>query len=285
MIYLSKHHGALGNQLFQYAYIRSQAKRLKTKFYFPKWIGDEIYNLNDQSERGPFREAKEVFRGSGIRPGFEPEAMEIRDETGVQGYFQSDKYFARDDVLEWFTLRPELSENILKKYPNINFSECTAIHLRIGDDAGWYDLSFYFPRKFFFRKALEIINQKRTVLIFSDEPERAKKYLAWIPGPKIFIEGNKNYEDLYLISLCQNVICSPSTFSWWGAHLNQSPDKIIVFPEVYFLPGARSLNEDIFVDDWIRLRAHIPLIDYRYVKFFPNTLRRIKKKILKTFTS
>ena len=44
-------HGRLGNQLFQYAFLRTTAARLGTEFYCPQWDGDEIFDLHDREER------------------------------------------------------------------------------------------------------------------------------------------------------------------------------------------------------------------------------------------
>ena len=41
-------YGRLGNQLFQYAFLRMTARRLGTQFFCPKWDGDDIFNLNDE---------------------------------------------------------------------------------------------------------------------------------------------------------------------------------------------------------------------------------------------
>ena len=41
----------LGNQLFQYAFLRSMARRLGVSFYCPSWIGDQVFDLDDGGER------------------------------------------------------------------------------------------------------------------------------------------------------------------------------------------------------------------------------------------
>ena len=47
--------------------------------------------------------------------------------------------------------------------------------------------------------------------------------------------GKHNYIfDLYLLSKCKNVICSNSTFAWWGAWLNENPNKNVFIPSMWF---------------------------------------------------
>jgi hypothetical protein len=43
--------GRLGNQMFQYSFLRLQAQHLGVKFYCPTWLGDSMFELEDDSER------------------------------------------------------------------------------------------------------------------------------------------------------------------------------------------------------------------------------------------
>ena len=45
--------GRLGNQLFQYAFLRSTAARLGTRFHCPQWIGDRVLHLDDAALQLP----------------------------------------------------------------------------------------------------------------------------------------------------------------------------------------------------------------------------------------
>jgi hypothetical protein len=69
---------------------------------------------------------------------------------------------------------------------------------------------------------------------------------------KIIISGNKDYEDIYLMSLCSNNIIANSSFSWWAAWLNDNADKIVICPNKWFGTGFHQLYDDIFPEKWIK---------------------------------
>ena len=52
------------------------------------------------------------------------------------------------------------------------------------------------------------------------------------------IEYINNLNELQTISLMKSCtlggICSNSSFSWWGSYLNESKEKIIIFPSKWF---------------------------------------------------
>ena len=66
----------------------------------------------------------------------------------------------------------------------------------------------------------------------------------------MFIEGNQ-FEDLCLMSLCDHNIISNSSYSWWGAYLNQNKNKKIIVPKNWFTP-SKPLN-DLYPLKWIQI--------------------------------
>ena len=66
----------------------------------------------------------------------------------------------------------------------------------------------------------------------------------------IFVEGNNDIEDLWLMSLCNHNIIANSSFSWWGAWLNKNRDKKVIAPNKWF--GEKS-DSDIIPEKWIKI--------------------------------
>jgi GR25 family glycosyltransferase involved in LPS biosynthesis len=269
MISFSKlgNYGRLGNQLFQYAFLRTQAERLEVKFYCPKWIGDEIFDLNDKHLRAEKPEGTSKTHNEPFAQDYDRRNLNIQDNTDILGYFESEKNFDKAKVKLWYSFKKEKVARITDKYKTVNFSDSVGIHLRFGDKL--IDNRAYIPRVGYYMKALEKISNTINVLVFSDEIEIAKKYLDGIDLRFIFITDNEPWEDLYLMNQCRDFICSSSTLSWWGGWLNNNPDKKVIFPkEGLYRTGTVAHNKDFIPDEWIKIRALIPIIDnYLIIKF------------------
>jgi hypothetical protein len=257
----------LGNQLFQYAFVRSAANRLGVKFHFPPWIGDKTFCLNDQAERadGPDN-INRTYREPPEDCGFHPAALQITDGTDVWGYFQSERYYPdRHHVHRWYAFSEEITR-IKAKYAHIDFSNSVSLSIRIGDDynqlRGRYPL---YPLKFY-RDALRLVTHKQSVIVFSDRPDRARTFFRDLDIPQShFIEGNRDVEDLFLLSQCHDNIITNSSFSWWGAWLNGHPDKTVIMPREWFRPGGDRAISGIVCENWIAIRALNPLFEHNVV--------------------
>ena len=61
-----------------------------------------------------------------------------------------------------------------------------------------------------------------------------------------------DWMDLYIMSWCNHNIIANSTFSWWGAFLNQNPGKEIIIPNEWFGPAQPSTvnTRDLFPKEW-----------------------------------
>jgi hypothetical protein len=257
-------YGRLGNQLFQYAFLRITARRLGTKFFCPKWDGDEIFNLNDEGERAS--EPSGIIHHFDADPqvGFTSEALSIGDHTEIQGYFQSEKYYSdKGLVREWYTFNNEIVTEVEKLYGDILQRDCVSFSLRLDTDYGsireklpLYPLSYY-------KKSLSAINPQGPILVFSDRPDLAREFLRDFQGQElIFIDNLNAPQQLYLMTRCRANTITNSTFAWWGAWLNAHPRKMVVAPAAWCRPGIRiPIYGDILCDDWVKLSGTHPILD------------------------
>ena len=56
-----------------------------------------------------------------------------------------------------------------------------------------------------------------------------------------------------LMSLCDNNIIANSSFSWWGAWLNNNDNKKVIAPKKWFGSEANYDDSDIIPESWVRV--------------------------------
>lgn len=171
----------------------------------------------------------------------------------LNGYFQSEKYFLNNktDIINLFTCNNTINK-LITKY-NSKLKNSVSIHVRHGD---YLKLQHYHPviTLNYINTAIEYIDnitEIDNIFIISDDINWCKKCIK--DDRCIFITNQKDYEDLYLISLCENNIGSNSTFSWWGSYLNQNKNKIVIFPKKWFGEHANLNWKDIYFENNIIL--------------------------------
>lgn len=247
-------YGRFGNQLFQYALLRTTARKLDVPFYCPPWLGDEVFALDDAAERAGAPEGIRFhYRQPSENCAFDPGVRSIVDHTDILGYFQSPQHFDGEDARRWFTFRPEVVALVREKYKGLDLTQCVGVHFRFGDIV---NNAFYIELKAdYYRRALASVQPYQKVLVFSDDPAAAREQMSGITADFTVIEGNRNFEDLYLLTQCRAVVCSVSTFSWWGAWLNDDPHRKVAAPREWLRPGQSVRNDGLNCPEWTNLRA------------------------------
>ena len=262
MIALSKFYGRLGNHLFQYAYVRSAARRLRTQFYCPPWDGDAIFDLQEGDERAPAPAGITARFDASPEPGFAPAAMSIGDHTEVSGFFQSERYYPdKAAVRRWFSFK-EVIVDAVRSRVELDPEATVSVSLRIDQDYGstreyfpLYPLSYY-------ASGLRAVKARGPVMVFADRPDLARKFFGPLRGYDVrFVEGLTGPQQLFAMSRCRANIITNSTFAWWGAWLNERADRIVVAPSEWIRPGVKQKIEGILCDDWIKIRGTVPVWD------------------------
>jgi hypothetical protein len=253
--------GRLGNQMFQYAALKAISLETGFSCFLPdntkvksdgafnftnnKWIPYKLDLLNVFEITTPILNVQTNFTYQEKEFMFEPEIFNINDNTAIEGYFQSYKYFDKykDIILSEFTFKKEILYkcfNIISKYQNK-----VAIHVRRGDYVN--HPGFWTITQEYLQASLSYFNDKEyTFLIFSDDMEWCKSIF---PEGVVFMESNNQFIDLCLMSMCEHNIISNSSFSWWAAYLNKNDNKKIIAPSNWFTQ-PKPLN-DLYLENWI----------------------------------
>lgn len=249
--------GGLGNILFSFATAYSIS--LKNNLNFKLYYNHQGYLHTDPNKykNNLFKNFSNIDCISDFEIIYEQQfnfyPIEIPKNKNIflHGYFQSEKNFIdiRENLLNHFKPSEEFYNLIYSNYKNILDKECVSVHVRRGN---YKDLSHYhnlLDADYYYEALKQFKNFK--IFVFSDDIEYCKNIFSNYDC--IYIQNNFDLYDLYLMSLCNHNIIANSTFSWWGAWLNQNKNKKIIAPSVWFGPEANCNSKDIIPNNWIKI--------------------------------
>lgn len=239
----ARQYGRLGNNMFQQAAAIGYAQKHGLQYCL----------------EAPPNKNKMVIHEAGHQYQELPYSNEWRHKSIVlDGYWQSEKYFShcRREVLK------ELSDEFSWNWKSL--SAWCAIHVRRGDYLKYIDKHPVIS-DVYLCKAIQYmlqLNETMHFTFFSDDIPWCRLFVnEWrdaFPGVQFeFSEGEKEESDLFLMSCHQHQIISNSTFSWWGAWLNQNLEKVVISPSKHnwFGPSnAHLCTDDIIPDSWIQIK-------------------------------
>lgn len=282
--------GGLGNQLFQYAFaialneiFPDEYVKLNTRCFrgYHLHNGYELSSLFDvkledtsnvdlikgyypyihyriwQIGKRIFPKRKTLVKEN-LDMVFQPEALTKKGDAYYDGYWQSEKYFVkyRPAILEAFRF-PDLDSINQRFVTKIKGKTTCSIHVRRGD---------YLNHKLFkdltdidyYNRAIQYFSNVTNIdcfIVFSNDIEWCRHNLAPLIKKSTieFIDwnhGTNSFRDMQLMSLCTHNIVANSSFSWWGAWLNDNPQKIVVAPHKWINVDYET---DIIPDSWIKI--------------------------------
>jgi len=255
---LTYNHTGLGNNLFQISncLVIAWKYNIKTSFpdlnllkqKLPDYSMDIYRNLNQH-----------LFKYRNKYPNLK--TLKIKDtifEINNAPFFYLNFKDYESKLLEIFSINQKNKDIINNKYPNLFKNNITvSLHVRRGDFVVISKLynPEYILKVTYYQKAINLINnllkKKYKLLIFSDDIQWCR--FNFKQKNIIFIEENYDYIDLWMMSLCNHNIISSSSFSWWGAFLNQNPDKFVVAPEKSIFREKKNLlllNKKLYPSSW-----------------------------------
>lgn len=185
---------------------------------------------------------------------------EVPDDCYLEGYWQSEKYFseATTCIRNDFTFRQPLNKKNSELASLISQVNGVSVHVRRGDYVndprtasthGVCSLNYYF-------EAIKYIADrypKVHLFLFSDDIKWVKENLS-LDFPCSYVDQNNgvdSFNDMRLMSMCNHHVIANSSFSWWGAWLNPSPDKMVIAPKHWFVNATNTL--DLIPVNWVRM--------------------------------
>lgn len=256
--------GGLGNQMFQYAMGRASAARLGVELqldnssYGPKYR--HPYDLpfwSGVTERVVYGDGA-YYRVCEDGMPYNPDTLEkITKECTLYGYWQTEKYFdaVRPELLEAF--RPRVVRTPVEQMSDLikRLHNSVSLHVRRTDYVG--SSVHGVPLEDYYRHALAAVSEKVSspcVFVFTDDPAWVSmRLMPTINHTKMLVSGKgfSGPEEMWLMSQCQHSILANSSYSWWGAWLNDSPDRVVTAPKQWFVNGPDS--RDIIPDRWLKI--------------------------------
>jgi hypothetical protein len=166
----------------------------------------------------------------------------------------------REELTDIFTFNDEIKEFCLDYISQTKQENeiLVSIHFRRGDYLQVSSLNLSLE---YYQEAVNKIqslfpNQKIKYLIFSNGMEWVKENFKL--DNCVYVEGLDRFKDMCLMTLCDHNIIANSTFSWWGAYLNQNLNKKVVCPYNYlnYIPLNDIINGKYFPSEWISINKN-----------------------------
>ncbi len=264
--------GRLGNQLFQYAALKSLGLYNDFEVKIPNpdtrvWHNQNCllnqFNITADYLTQEDMNKLEYQYDEPDHMKFDKNFFNIKDNTNINGFFQTTHYFNKFETQIKKELRPkqEILDNAERHISNIkqknNGYEIVSLHLRRGDNTDSSNQnnllnknygdgselegdSFYF--KYFQNAKNKFKNKKVKFLVFTGGARTSgttnETDIEWckrnFTGDEyLFSEGHETMMDFSLIMSCDhNILSHISSFGWWAAYLN-SNNKIVIAPKHY----------------------------------------------------
>ena len=267
--------GRLGNQMFQYASMRGIASVKGFDWVVPPENYDhtanyalfETFKMTNVQEKNIGFVEGEILKET-IHCYDKNLVDSCSDNTNLDGFFQTEKYFENiaDEIRSDFTFKDEYLKPCKEFIDSLDTTPIF-LHVRRGDAIGKEHYHPVAPMSYYV-EALKRFDKDTPCFVFSDDLEWCKSQELFKSDRFLFNDNIERYDyqsmdgsgsmqytllphvDLCLMSLCSGAIIVNSSFSWWGAWLQNNRGKVIA-SKPWFGPSASHLDiSDVVPDHW-----------------------------------
>lgn len=280
----------LGNQMSQYAFYHQKKQIDKATYFVPFCNDhnglelDTVFNVNTKETfiqkslyilfrilltdrikmvSIPLKRLLKLLNCKIVRESFNynynPDFLQpSKGITFYYGGWHTEKYFAaeREKIKSVFDFKKPLGNCNDEYIDQIASTNSVSLHVRRGDFMNEANIGLFggVATKAYFEEAIKLIATKVNnphFFVFSNDMDWVKENLSMDTVTHVTCNSGKDsWKDMKLMSLCKHNIIPNSTFSWWGAWLNNNKDKIVISP-------FRFLNNDnytdVYPDSWTKI--------------------------------
>jgi hypothetical protein len=194
-----------------------------------------------------------------IQDGYVKYPKKFKTNVLLEGYFQSEKFFAsiREELVKTFRIEEEFKKS---GYPNAKKLEernsiCISIKVQHNVGNYMYDVC----HEDYYRRAIEYMTERVENPLFficSDNVDYVKEHLIDTSKYDVVCQAAEYPVHISLAAMarCKHFIIGNTSFGWWAQYLSVNPDKIVIAPDRWY-NGQGNWQYDIYMDNWIRIKC------------------------------
>jgi len=244
--------GRLGNQLFQFGVLFAVAAKTGHRFGLRRGAEQlwECFDLDVPEMAGPITNTYMERPEPG---NFNPLVFGQPDGTAFVGHYQSWRYYehCRPELASFLKFQAghrDVARREVERLRSAVGLPLVSVHYRRADYLGATEAWGSLHADGYYDRAFERLGDDVLYLVFSDD-------LPWcrenIRRRHLAFADFDPYVSLCMMTLCDVNVIAHSTFSWWGAFLNQTGGTVYA-PSRWFR-RMKPYEWDMVPPDWVKI--------------------------------
>ena len=233
--------------------------------YFKKKLDLKLDNFRSKKNY-LFEDNNPVKNSKKISSLMDFKKINLHNNIFLKGNFENENYFHsyRDDLIKLFTVKSQYIKNNSTLIDMLLNTNSISIHIRQNrfsdqnikkdnHDNILKSKKFVDDSMEYIERSIKFFNSKiedPTFFIWSNDfTDVNSLFNRYKKNNLHFVEGNDTINDFNLFKYAKHFIVGPSTFHWWGAWLNNSPNKICLIPKNI----NPSNNDNFWPQNWLKI--------------------------------